>query len=88
MSDIHLDEVEVYSCCGICKQPAPARICDPKWVLFEEFLYSYCFVVFSFFLLFLLFPSFCTLFLFFFNGLYLIQHLIKNWFLFTVWKLC
>ena len=49
MSDIHLDEVEVYSCCGICKQPAPARICDPKWVLFEEFLYSYCFVVFSFF---------------------------------------
>lgn len=49
MSDINLNEAEVYGCCGICKQLAPGRICDPKWGLLEEFLYSYCFVL-SFFL--------------------------------------
>jgi hypothetical protein len=66
MLDIHFDEVKVYSCCTMCKQLAPTRICDPKWVLLEEYFYSCCFVV-SFFsvLLLLLFPSFSTLFLFF-----------------------
>lgn len=49
MSDIHLDEVEVYSCCGMCKQLAPTRICERKWGLLGEFLHSYCFFV-SFFL--------------------------------------
>jgi len=51
MSDIHLDEVEAYSYCVLCKHLAPARICDPKWGLLEEFLYSYCFVVSFFFVL-------------------------------------
>jgi hypothetical protein len=46
---------------------ATARICGPKWGLSGEFLYSYCFVVsFLSVVLFLLFPLFSTLFLFFF----------------------
>jgi len=85
MSDINLNEAEVYGCCGICKQLAPGRICDPKWGLLEEFLYSYCFVLSFFFCFtfsavsFILYPFPIFLYLY-----VLVHHHIKKWFLFTI----